>query len=104
VVHHGGIGTVAQAMAAGTPQLIQPICFDQMDNGARVQRLGVGESLNSSRCHPQQIAGALSKLMTPEMRSRCRAIAARFEVGGAMDTAAQRIENLAARQSVVSQV
>jgi UDP:flavonoid glycosyltransferase YjiC (YdhE family) len=96
VVHHGGIGTVAQAMAAGTPQLIQPICFDQMDNGARVQRLGVGDSLNSSRCHPEQIADALSKLMTPEVRGRCHAIAARFKMDGALDTAAQRIENLAA--------
>ena len=94
VVHHGGIGTVAQAMAAGTPQLIQPICFDQMDNGARVQQLGVGDSLNSSRCQPEQIAGALSKMVTPEMRSRCRAIAERLKVDGPLDTAAQRIENL----------
>jgi len=104
VVHHGGIGTVAQAMAAGTPQLIHPICFDQMDNGARVQRLGVGDSLNSSRCHPQQIAGALSRLMTPEMRSRCRVIAARFKMDGALDTAAQRIEELAARKEAASRI
>jgi UDP:flavonoid glycosyltransferase YjiC (YdhE family) len=96
VMHHGGIGTVAQAMAAGTPQLIQPICFDQMDNGARAKQLGAGDSLDSRHCQPQQIAHALSKLMTPEVRSRCRAISARFAANDALDTAAQRIENIAA--------
>jgi len=94
VMHHGGIGTVAQAMAAGTPQLIHPICFDQLDNGARVKRLGVGDSLDSGRCHPHQIASALSKLMSPEMRNRCRALAARFKAEDALETAARRIENL----------
>jgi len=96
VVHHGGIGTVAQAMAAGTPQLIQPICFDQMDNGARVKRLGVGDSLGSRHCPPQQIADALSKLLTPEALDRCREISARFAENEALETAAQHIEKLAA--------
>jgi rhamnosyltransferase subunit B len=42
VVHHGGIGTVAEALTAGTPQLIRPLCFDQPDNGHRIERLGAG--------------------------------------------------------------
>ena len=96
VVHHGGIGTVAQAMAAGTPQLIQPICFDQADNGARVKRLGAGDSLGSKHCPPQRIADALSKLLTPEARSRCREISGRFAANDALETAAQHIEKLAA--------
>jgi UDP:flavonoid glycosyltransferase YjiC (YdhE family) len=96
VVHHGGIGTVAQAMATGTPQLIHPICFDQMDNGARVKQLGAGDALDSRHCSPQQIAHALSKLLTPEMRSRCCAISARFAANDALETAARQIENLAA--------
>jgi UDP:flavonoid glycosyltransferase YjiC (YdhE family) len=41
VVHHGGIGTSAQALAAGVPQLIMPMAFDQADNAKRLQILGV---------------------------------------------------------------
>src|SRR5262249_52129390 len=40
VVHHGGIGTTAQGLAAGVPQLIMPLGYDQLDNAARVARLG----------------------------------------------------------------
>jgi rhamnosyltransferase subunit B len=41
IVHHGGIGTSAQALAAGVPQLIMPLAFDQADNAKRLRRLGV---------------------------------------------------------------
>ena len=41
VVHHGGIGTCAQALAAGVPQLTMPLAFDQPDNATRLSRLGV---------------------------------------------------------------
>jgi UDP:flavonoid glycosyltransferase YjiC (YdhE family) len=46
VVHHGGIGTVAKALAAGTPQLILPFAYDQMDNALRVKKLGAGDQKN----------------------------------------------------------
>src|SRR5690606_14357109 len=42
LVHHGGIGTTAQGLAAGVPQLIMPMSHDQPDNADRIQRLGVG--------------------------------------------------------------
>ena len=35
LVHHGGIGTSAQALAAGIPQLLMPQAHDQPDNAAR---------------------------------------------------------------------
>ena len=40
LVHHGGIGTTAQALAAGVPQLIVPFAHDQHDNAARVSGSG----------------------------------------------------------------
>lgn len=43
LVHHGGIGTCAQALAAGIPQLVVPFAHDQFDNAARLRRLGVAE-------------------------------------------------------------
>ncbi|HVU36977.1 MAG TPA: nucleotide disphospho-sugar-binding domain-containing protein [Opitutales bacterium] len=45
VVHHGGIGTSVQALAAGVPQLVVPRAHDQPDNAARLARLGVGARL-----------------------------------------------------------
>ncbi len=44
VVHQGGAGTMAQALRAGVPQIIQPFAHDQGDNAARIGRLGVGFS------------------------------------------------------------
>lgn len=41
LVHHGGIGTSAQALAAGLPQLVLPFAHDQFDNAKRLQQLGV---------------------------------------------------------------
>lgn len=45
IVHHGGVGTTAQAMQAGVPQLIVPHLGDQWDNGARITSLGLGGTL-----------------------------------------------------------
>ncbi|HTV78477.1 MAG TPA: nucleotide disphospho-sugar-binding domain-containing protein [Steroidobacteraceae bacterium] len=45
VVHQAGIGTLAQALRAGVPQLITPVWFDQPDNGARAVGLGVARRL-----------------------------------------------------------
>lgn len=48
LVHHGGIGTSAQAMASGIPQLVVPFAHDQFDNAARLCRLGVAAELNAA--------------------------------------------------------
>ncbi len=45
LVHHGGIGTSAQALAAGIPQLVVPFAHDQFDNAARLRRLGVSRTV-----------------------------------------------------------
>jgi UDP:flavonoid glycosyltransferase YjiC (YdhE family) len=45
IVHHGGIGTIAAALASGIPQLALPVCHDQPDNAIRMAELGVGEWL-----------------------------------------------------------
>ena len=45
LIHHGGIGTSAQAMRAGVPQLVVPDRFDQPDNAVRVAGLGLGAAM-----------------------------------------------------------
>ncbi len=42
IVHQAGVGTLAQAMRAGRPQLIVPVAFDQPDNARRTCALGLG--------------------------------------------------------------
>jgi len=42
VIHHGGIGTMAQVIKAGIPQIIRPLKYDQPDNADRIYRLGLG--------------------------------------------------------------
>jgi UDP:flavonoid glycosyltransferase YjiC (YdhE family) len=94
VVHHGGIGTVAKAMASGTPQLICPIYFDQIDNGVRTKALGLGDWIKSGDREGRKIADALTKLLTPATQNRCREISARFEETDALESAAQWIEKV----------
>jgi rhamnosyltransferase subunit B len=96
VVHHGGIGTVAKALKTGTPQLILPMAFDQMDNASRVKRLGAGDSLKPRQRSITRIADALAGVMSDAMRASCREVAARFGDGDALETAATMVEELAA--------
>ncbi|PXA86511.1 glycosyltransferase, partial [Caulobacter sp. D4A] len=49
IVHHGGIGTTAQALRSGRPQLVTPFLGDQHDNARRVKRLGLGRRLRPDR-------------------------------------------------------
>ena len=58
LVHHGGIGTLAQGFAAGIPQLLMPMAHDQPDNLARLQALGAGDGLPPEQFKPQQVAWA----------------------------------------------
>ena len=49
IVHHGGVGTTSQALAAAVPQVIRPMAFDQFDNATRVEKLGCGRWLRRDR-------------------------------------------------------
>jgi rhamnosyltransferase subunit B len=95
IVHHGGVGTVAQAMRAGVPQLIFPGRLDQFDNAQHVEALGCGLVEKS----PSDGAGATEKLQrllrSPEIAGACRTVQSRIVPGaGALSCAADAIEEL----------
>ncbi len=95
VVHHGGIGTTSQALAAGLPQLVLPMAWDQPDNADRIQRLRVGRALpHNARGH--RLARALSELSHPAIGERCRDIARRLDQADRdpLNTAADWIEGV----------
>jgi rhamnosyltransferase subunit B len=68
LVHHGGIGTTAEALRAGIPQLVLPFAFDQFDNGARVERLGAGAMLLASQARGRRLQQAVSRLLARPSR------------------------------------
>ena len=77
LVHHGGIGTTAEALRCGTPQLVTPFAWDQFDNGARIAALGVGMATPAKRLRPRKLARSLETLATSEaVRGRCAQLAA----------------------------
>jgi rhamnosyltransferase subunit B len=79
LVHHGGVGTTAQGLRAGVPQLVAPMVFDQPYNAVRLQRLGVGLSIPPRKFNPAVAAAALDGLMnSPTVADRCRETAGRF--------------------------
>jgi len=63
VVHQGGIGTSAQALRAGVPQLVVPFLGDQPDNAARLARLGVAKALACERFTADRAAPMLDDLL-----------------------------------------
>jgi rhamnosyltransferase subunit B len=77
MVHHGGIGTCAQGLRAGIPQLITPLFFDQPDNAARLKDLGVAEVLPPHIFGGEAAARMLSGLLSSS-QLRCRQMKAHF--------------------------
>lgn len=72
-IHHGGIGSVSQALRAGVPQMIQPMAFDQFDNASRVAQLGIGIEVLPRHFKPQRVARSLDKLMSDgSISANCR--------------------------------
>ena len=73
IVHHAGIGTCAQGLAAGIPQLTMPLGFDQPDNTTRLWRLGVGRWVLPRKFTGPRVARELSALLTDRRTAeRCR--------------------------------
>jgi rhamnosyltransferase subunit B len=62
IVHQGGIGTTGQALRAGKPMLVMPVGGDQFDNGARVERLGVGRTINRTHYTAGRVAVEIQRL------------------------------------------
>lgn len=93
LVHHGGIGTMSQAFAAGVPQVVAPLAHDQPDNGARMERLGVGTVAGKL----DRLEGALRRVLLDEgMQLRCAKVAARCRQDDAAGAALALLEEVTA--------
>ncbi|HSQ54701.1 MAG TPA: glycosyltransferase, partial [Gemmata sp.] len=80
LVHHGGLGTSAQVMRAGVPQLVMPLAFDQPDNAVRMRRLGVASLLYPRRFSGRRVAKYLKRILEDEgMKQSAKGVAGRFQ-------------------------
>jgi UDP:flavonoid glycosyltransferase YjiC (YdhE family) len=100
LVHHGGIGTCAQGLAAGVPQVVQPMSYDQFDNAQRLVRLGVANEVSVRRFRGPAVASALALLLdSPKVAARCGELAARCNGSIALATACDALESLTKTKS-----
>jgi rhamnosyltransferase subunit B len=95
LVHHGGIGTTAQALAAGLPQGVAPFAHDQFDNAARLVKRGVALRL-SARSPVRKWTDTLARLTNDaSIAAACRHHAALMAADSdAADRIADQIEAL----------
>ncbi len=92
LVHHGGIGTTAEALRAGVPQVVVPLAYDQFDNAARVVALVAGAKVagGAAGARPRALAAALRRLLASEaIRAGCARAAARCAEDAGRDLGAQ---------------
>ena len=79
VVHPGGIGTCAQALKAGIPQLIVPIGMDQPDNAYRLMKLGVAHEVPFKKYKSGVAVKKLEMLIDDKgLQKRCKQISGKL--------------------------
>jgi rhamnosyltransferase subunit B len=94
-VHHGGIGSSAQALASGVRQLVTPFTHDQPDNAFRLKRLGVAEVIPSTKYRADRIVPAMRRLLdSPDVARACGEVKSRFRGVDALIRTCDLIESL----------
>ncbi len=95
LVHHGGVGTTAEALRSGVPQLVVPLAHDQFDNGARVEAMGAGLVLPHRSASARAMAGCLERLLASGgIAANCSGIKSRFPALPLLSPALDALEAL----------
>ncbi|MEP7103016.1 MAG: nucleotide disphospho-sugar-binding domain-containing protein [Burkholderiales bacterium] len=98
VVHHGGIGTLSQALKAGVPQLIRPMAYDQFDNASRACTLGVAAELLPRAYRAPRAIDAIARLTgDASVRAACRTLAQRLGREDGLRATCEALEAAGAR-------
>ena len=95
VVHQAGVGTTAQVLRAGVPQLIVPFSHDQPDNAARVRRTGVAEIIRRGDYHAESASISLNKILgEPQYRQNALRLKQMVDAENGTATASDAIEEI----------
>ncbi len=101
VISHGGHGTVARALAAGTPVLISPFTGDMSETAMRIAWAGAGLSLPWRLCRPAPLRWAVRRILADRSISRRTAeLAAWAQQHDGAARGAELVERLATRAAV----
>ncbi|HEV3143615.1 MAG TPA: glycosyltransferase [Gemmataceae bacterium] len=96
LISHGGVGSIAQGLAAGIPQLIMPMNFDQPDNARRLREFGVARHLSPKRFRGPNVARELDYLLhSPAVRESCLQLQRLFPNGNAVKQPCDLLESFA---------
>ncbi|HEU5061595.1 MAG TPA: nucleotide disphospho-sugar-binding domain-containing protein [Solirubrobacterales bacterium] len=96
VVSHGGHGTVARALGAGTPVLVCPIIGDMSETAMRVAWAGAGLSLPWRLCRPAPLRWAARRLLRePSFTTKAEETAAWGRANDGAARGAELVEELA---------
>jgi UDP:flavonoid glycosyltransferase YjiC (YdhE family) len=83
---------MSQAMAAGIPQIIMPMAFDQVDNAYRVEKLGIGCSIPVKKFQIEPLVTAIQALLTSStVTQHCSMIANRLSTENGLQSACDEI-------------
>lgn len=95
-IHHGGIGSSAQALRAGVPQLVVPHAYDQFDNARRLEQLGVARILGGGAPDSRRLQRQLHALLHANAVGKaCTLAATRFQGDRTLQTIQHTIEEFA---------
>ncbi len=64
IVHHGGIGTLAQGLKAGIPHIVVPWGLDQFNNSLCLQEMGVGDEVPYDNITPEVLIEKIKNLLS----------------------------------------
>ncbi len=99
VISHGGHGTVARALGAGTPVLICPIIGDMSETAMRVAWAGAGLSLPWRLCRPTPLRWAARRLLVePSFTTKAAEIADWGQENDGAALGAELVERLALKK------
>jgi len=94
VVHHGGAGTTAEGLRAGTPTIIVPFAFDQAFWGTRVKGIGAGpDPIPQKKLTADRLATAIGFAVSdPAIRRQAKKIGEAIRTESGLENAVKVIE------------
>ncbi|MCQ4189419.1 glycosyltransferase [Methylocystis suflitae] len=94
IVHHGGIGTTAEALYAGKPQIVVPFFGDQVDHGERISRLGLGFTIPLRNYTEQRVTKALQELISGTYSDNAKRFSQLIEAERSVERIADWVERI----------
>jgi len=101
IISHGGHGTVARALAAGTPVLVSPFTGDMSETAMRIAWTGAGLSLPWRLCKPAPLRWSARRILNDgSFARRAGELAAWARANDGAARGAALVEQLATRTAV----